>query len=700
LKVTIQGIDCEYRDLLPDEEILYSDLPKGEQYFRRVDHPFTDDELVGIANKEYQYPAIKKQWVEKQNWLFDNGCYAYINGELTFIPGAYWCYINFWTLEHGDKPDYREDDREFFLFHEYLRLKTDVLGISRLKGRRQGATSIAMFFMWFIAGRSEHKLCGLTSFNDTAAQDAFQKMFMYGFKAMLPCFQADFDSDSENFIRFVKPVEKKRKGVLAVKREGLNSYCDYKSNAVNSYDSGRQSYNVPDEGGKRGSKVNINTYWSRLYKTLLVGSNKVGFAYLPTTVGLKKEGGENFKLFWKNANQYEIDKETKEPVGIKTINRVVRYFMPATRCYSGCIDKYGRSVIDDPAEPIISNEIDKDTGQPKLIKEGSRTLILRERNRLEGEQLMEHRRDYPLDEFDAFSFETGACEFNETKIREQLEYLEKNKEQFPIRRVRLVRREKKELNVTNNKERTIFWIEFEDDHKGDWYLWETPLQENRFRVIGDYIEPLNTLHYSIGVDTFKDEFAYAGSKGTICVFKKSLIEEGEEKGMYPVLLYIGRPRLLVHLYDEVMKACMWYGCKVNFELDAGTQYYNYFRERGAGDLLEWTPKIAIDPVKRDRKLKPGTQSADPFQLQQQLEVCKTYIDGSRNDNYTGHVHRIVYPVMLEQLIDYNHSERTPYDIVISLMMSILPAMGSTQESDMIDFKPKKLLPQYRISLRA
>lgn len=87
-------------------------------------------------------------------------------------------------------------------------------------------------------------------------------------------------------------------------------------------------------------------------------------------------------------------------------------------------------------------------------------------------------------------------------------------------------------------------------------------------------------------------------------------------------------------------------------------------------------------------------------MQQQLEVCKTYIDGSKNDDYTGHVHRIVFPQLLEQLIDYNHSERTPYDIVIALMMSILPALGSTQESDLIDFKPKKLIPSYRLKIPA
>lgn len=686
----IQGIDCEYRDLNEGEDILYDGLAKDEQYFKRETPPFTDDELVDIANKEFKYSPLQQKWKDKQEQLFEDGLYAYINGNLTFIPGSYWCYINFWTLEHGEKPEYREDDRQFFLFHEYLRLKTNSLGVTRLKGRRQGATSIAMFFMWFVAGRKEHQLCGLTSFNDAAAQDAFQKMFMYGFKAMLPCFQADFDSNSENFIRFVKPVDKNRKGVLAVKREGLNSYADYKSNVINSYDSGRQSYNVPDEGGKR-NKLNINSYWSRLYKTFLIGSNKVGFAYLPTTVGAKTEGGENYKQFFKNASQYEIDKKTGKPVGVDTVNRVVQYFVPATHCYAGCIDKFGNSVVDDPVEPVLSNE-------NKWITEGSRTIILRERARLEGEQLMEHRRDYPLDVHDAFAFETGECEFNEERIIEQLRWLDENP--VFLRKCRIYRERVTKKNIFTDKEESWDEVRFMDDDAGEWLLYETPEKENAYDHRGSF-KALNTIRYSIGVDTIKSGFTIGGSTATICVFKKSHIVEGEERGLYPVALYMGKPRLMVHLYEQVLMACMWYGAKVNFEIDAGTSFYDYFVANDAQKLLEWTPRIAVDVTARKRVMKPGTESANPYQFAMQLEVAKKYFDGTIVGGYNGNVHRVVFPIMLNQAIEYNHSDRTKSDVIISLMMALLPCFGSIdmlKEEEMP--KVVKVLPQHKVRMPA
>lgn len=683
-KVTIQGIECSYRELRDGEEVLYSKLPQDEQVFASIGHPFTDDELVDVANKEHQYTSLQKEWKERQEKIFDDGLYAFIEGELTFIPGAYWCYVNFWTLEHGDKPEYREDDRLFFLFHEYLRLKTISLAVTRLKGRRQGATSIAMFFMWFVASRKEHQLCGLTSFNDSAAQDAFQKMFMFGLKSMLPCFQAEFDSDSENFIRFVKPVDKKKKGILAVKREGLNSYCDYKSNVINSYDSGRQSYNVPDEGGKR-NKLNINSYWSRLYKTFLIGSNKVGFAYLPTTVGSKNEGGENYKLFWKNANQYEKDKETGEPVGINTINRVVQYFVPATHCYGGYISKFGKSIVDDPVEPVLTNE-------GKYVTEGSRSVILRERARLEGEQLMEHKRDYPLDIFDAFAFETGACEFKEANFIAQLRWLEDNP--VYLRKCRIYREQvSKENAITRKKE---YWdeIRFMDDDAGEWLLFEKPIKENLYDHHGN-LRALNTMRYSIGVDTIKSGFATGGSTATICVFKKSHIVNGVEEGLYPVALYMGKPRLMNHLYEQVLMACLWYGTKVNFEIDAGTSFYDYFVAKDAQLLLEWTPRVAIDVTARKRVIKPGTESANPYQFAMQLEVAKKYFDGTLIGGYNGNVHRVMFAIVLTQGLEYNHSDRTKSDVIISLMMALLPCFGTIdmKESE-LPKRPRSILPKY------
>jgi hypothetical protein len=694
--VNIQGIDCTYRDLREGEEILYSDLPQSEQYFRRIDCPFEDDDWIDIAilpfeERKTKYNKIQLDWVEREErrMTYGNGMYASINGVVTYIPASYWGYVNYWELEHGEKPDYREADRIFFLFMEFLYFETKVLGVTRGKGRRQGATSLGFYWQWWICGRLPDKIGGSISFTEDAGKNNFSKMFMRGFRAMLPCFVRDSDSKSETFVRFVKPVEKEKKGHQK-KREGLNSYVDTLSNSINAYDSGRLSFGLFDESGKY-HKMNINTYWSKVSPTLKIGREKVGFAYLPTTVNPKEQGGENYRQFWNEANQNAINPETKEPYGLNTPHKMVRYLVPATEGYAGCIDKFGQSVIDDPIEPILSNKGD-------WITEGARTVIMQERSLKKDEQLMEHRRDFPLDEFDMFAFETGICEFNEKRLVDQLRELEANP--VFLRRCRLYLDKTTKKNLLTDKEDTWNIVKYADDDAGEWLLLEAPEEQNKYDHRG-LMSPLNTIRYSIGVDTIKSGFTINGSTATICVFKKSHIVDGVEKGLYPVMLYLGKPRLMQHLYEQALMACMWYGSKVNFEIDAGTQFYDFFVAKDAQKFLEWTPRVAIDVTKKNIYIKPGTESANPYQFAMQLEVAKKYFDGTLIGGYNGNVHRVKFPMMLTQALEYNHSDRTKSDIIISLMMALLPCFGSTELLQYEGLhKPKQILPQFKIKLSA
>ncbi len=666
---------------------MYSDLPQDEQYFRRVECPFSDDALVEIAQEEYEnrkskYNKLQAAWVEREElrMTYGNGVYAMINGIVTYIPASYWGYINHWVLEHGEKPDYREADRVFFLFMEFLYFETDILGISRGKGRRQGATSLGFYFMWWICGRIAEKKGGSISFNDDAANKNFQTMFMRGFKSMLPCFVRDFDSTAEKFIRFVKPVEKAKRGVIQ-KRQGLNSYCDFLSNNINSYDSGRLSFGLFDESGKY-DKMDINTYWSKVSPTLKMGRNKVGFAYLPTTVNPKKKGGENFKKFWQQADQNAINPNTGEPYGLNTPHKVVRYFVPAYEGYAGCIDKFGISVIENPIEPIMGND-----GQ--WITEGAKTIIIRERSLKEGEQLMEHRRDFPLDEFDMFSFESGACEFNEERLRNRIEHLERNPAEAYWRQVRIWDEYDSEL-----KKMVVKWT---DDPKGECWLKEEPNEPNKYELQGGYLEPLNELMYSAGADTYKNIFAENGSAGAIVVTKKSCIIDGIETGLCPIFYFVGRPHLIKQFNRIAFLICLYYGCKINYEIDAGTWFYEDFTEWNALRFLEWTP--AVDLTKENFKIKPGTESGNPFQLAKQLEVAKIYFDGTKIDGYNGNGHRVTLVPLLKEGLEYNHAERTPYHLMVAFMMSLLPILGKPNIQK-VKQAIKKLLPTFKIKMTA
>jgi hypothetical protein len=248
-------------------------------------------------------------------------------------------------------------------------------------------------------------------------------------------------------------------------------------------------------------------------------------------------------------------------------------------------------------------------------------------------------------------------------------------------------------NVKDKIKRDIKWM---DDNAGNWLILEEPEQRNKFSCLNDIVTPLNTLQYCVGVDTFRIGHAEDGSQGTICVFKKSNVINGVETGNYPVAFYSGRPKLIQHLYDEVIKVCMFYGCKVNFEISAGDFFYGYFHEKDCMDLLYWTP--AVDPNKKNFQLKPGTESASPFELAAQLEAAKMYVDGNEPHAYNGNIEKIKFPELLRQLLRYDHSERTPYDQVIAFMMALLPAFKSPERKIPTELKPKQLLPTYKLSV--
>ncbi len=221
--------------------------------------------------------------------------------------------------------------------------------------------------------------------------------------------------------------------------------------------------------------MDVNTYWSKVSPTLKQGRNKVGFAYLPTTVNPAQKGGENFEKFWQQSDQNAINPKTGESYGLNTPHKVVRYFVPATEGYAGCIDKYGNSIIEDPATPIMGND-------GKIITEGSLSVIMNDRSLKTGEQLLEHRRDFPLDQYDMFSFQFGMCEFTEENLMNQLKYLKEDP--VYLRQCRLIWKDIREQDLYG-MDKIRPGVSFMDDAKGGWFILEVPNKPNCYSLSGE-----------------------------------------------------------------------------------------------------------------------------------------------------------------------------------------------------------------------
>jgi len=702
--ITVYGTKITLPVCDTNSDILYANSERKLQkwtkqqlphYFEKVEYDSTGNLILSTQQEIYATKEVER---------CKKGVWANIGGINRYITGRYYFFLQYYVLEDGNPPEFREADRLYFLFFEHWFNIDWCLGIIRTKKRRQGASSQSCSNILYESIFYRNSNCGVVSKTKEDSKATFTEMITYAYR-QLPVFLKPKQVNKEDSVTELLFAHKVSSGsekyVNTIKQEdGHNSKINYKAPVLNAYDRGRMSYILGDEFAKLSSDVPASRMFAIMSKTLVKGVKRVGWIDMPSTVNeMTKEGGAEFKKIWDSANQFD-----RKP----TINRVVRMFQPAYEAYEGFIDEYGDSVIDTPTKEQYEYLVSKwvqytDDGEQKSelneedIKLGAKEYVkIKRRIGLKGVDLEEEIRMNPCDEEEAFLYAGIECEFNSINIQHRIKYLEDNP--IFLRRCRLVMNKSViKATIPHQKDLVKEFVTFIDDEKGGWLLSEKPIKENNFIKSGDFIEAQGKHLYQIGVDTTKNEFALNGSKPTILVMKQSLIIEGVEMGMKPVAIYDDKTRLGVHFDEEVLKACLWYGCTANYEGDARTDFYRYFWNKNATSLLEWTPKIAQNPAKK-KPLTPFTLSGDPFQLYQQLQVAKMYIDGTSQEDYNGHVQRIEFPDLLKQLLKYNHSERTPYDQVIALMMSLLPIVGRTEVAASESYsRPKKILPTYKIA---
>lgn len=715
-KLTVYGTEITLPEQPEFEDIEDWGEEKENQYWRRKKLPAIFKNLNYDIEGHIELTEAQQDFCLEELRRIEEGFWFLNNGIPTYISGRHYYYLQYWILENKKAPEYRDVSRRYFLFLWHWRKVWWCRGVMRGKARRSGATSESSSNLTCEATTVKNSKCGIISKTSADARKVFIFRVQFGYRHLVFFLQPSLsnDKDSKSELVFNVPISKTKKIIKAKlidDVEGLNSMIDYQPTALNSYDSERLSYLVIDEGGKFPPDVPFSQFLSVISETLAEGSERVGFAEIPSTVNeMTKKGGAEFKLAWDDANQFaiknkpkpiekttdeddesyfDVDEDDYDYNDDCTANMFVRYYAPAYDGLAGFIDKYGMSIIENPSKEQIDFVFQR-TG--RRIRYGAKKYLENRRSKLKGTALEEEKRKYSFDEDEMFMQAGGECEFNADNIRKQLKNLKENP--VYLRRVDLIKESITRKDVFSN-ETTKDEVRIMDAPKGEWICYELPEKTNNYTQYGSYLEPQNTYFFSAGVDTTKDDFAINGSKPVICIMKCSNIINGVETGMYPVMMYDGKSRLDVHFDEEVLKVCMLYGCKVNYEIDARTDFYKYFVKMDADMMLEWTPKFAQDPV-RKKTLEPGTRSGNPYQLASQLQAAKMYIDGTDPVVYNGFVHKIVFPELLKQLLKYDHSARTKFDQCIALFMALLPMMGQQTAQQVMDSKPKEILPTYAI----
>jgi hypothetical protein len=448
---------------------------------------------------------------------------------------------------------------------------------------------------------------------------------------------------------FKKKKDKRRtvareKGQLFDDDIGLESKINFKNTALNSYDSGRTTGLLMDEAGKWPKEVPVNQYWPIVKKTLMRGAIKVGFCLIPSTANDAKSGGEPYKALFDGSNHFEDE---------YTATGLYRYFCPAYDGYEGFIDEYGMSIIDAPTDEQ-KKYIKKRYGMD--ISVGAKEYLINQRKLIKDKKaLSEEIRMNPFDENEAFMIDQKKCYFNSEKIYNQIDFLKEGKTN--LRRIRLYWKDDK----------TVDW---KDDPEGPWQVYKFPAKEdqNKFSESDGQRIPGNADKFVSGIDPFRSSVIQGkGSMGTCYVFERLNAADPNNTCM-PIAEYVDRPRLKSLFHDEMLKASIFWGYKACYENDVGDDFVDYFTNKGYKGYLMRTPESAIDKNRRKTVQKYGVTSGDAFAIARQLDTCVSYIEN--------HCEKIVFPDLLEELLQYDHEDRTPYDRTLAFMISLLSGIST------------------------
>ena len=119
---------------------------------------------------------------------------------------------------------------------------------------------------------------------------------------------------------------------------------------------------------------------------------------------------------------------------------------------------------------------------------------------------------------------------------------------------------------------------FHFDHEGDC---------NNVIKRGNSFMPGNTTKYVLGLDPYDHDLTEDNRKSDAAFYvrkKKNHMNPTDLFSKAFVLEYIYRPATAALMYDDVLKACFYFGCMVLFESQK-QGIKNYFKDRGCNDFL-------------------------------------------------------------------------------------------------------------------
>lgn len=514
------------------------------------------DRKVDTPEKRWKYLMENiEQYQDEYDFILDHwrrrmyGKWIYINGRPHYIPPTHEFFISSWMPERFQY-DFRYSQHKYFQFHEMAKADPKCCGDTWIKGRQIGATAATSSIVVGGISMAMNKFAAVQSYSeDNAKENAFQTFIVNGYN---------------NMFFYFKPIDEGHRNPKSeiVFQRG-NKYTGDSSFDLGSrimvgatgpvFDGWRLAYYWRDEGGKC---VRDNVDEVHNVHRICVNPTPEhirGHALYPTTVEeMDKKGGKNFKKLVDKSHYDHPHKDYKRDENGMTQSGMYAFFLPADDGMMGYIDEYGFSERD-RAKTAILNE--------------RKTYIMKDDN----QGLADIRRKKPLKLRESFMSMGRGANFDVKILSDRIDEIEIDGKVEVVRGSMMWENDVPDTRVIFYEDSDGFFVQ---SHM------PAPALRNNFITelfAGKTVQaPSNDKMYIAGGDPFKSKETKVDtkkSKGGGAVFW--LRDQEIDPNTKPlsewithrfVCTYLGRPTRGAYS-DDMIKMCVFYGCKINIEIN-------------------------------------------------------------------------------------------------------------------------------------
>lgn len=691
--ITLDGLNI----MLPvppknKKEILFSNLPIEEQYWRRIELP------SGLTpeNEDMYYEFIMNEFKRRREGVF------FMNkGEAVYLtPAHYMALQHVKMLDTGSFMDFRFAQLEMFYFTRACVLDPRCLGELFVKSRRTGFTYQIICEMINDSTSIANAKLGMISKTGDDAQEAFLKM-TYGIQNLpfffIPVIKGKIDSKTE--VEFAKPSDSSK--VAKKKKDNntddyLNTLLNWKTTTESAYDGQRMTRLLIDEASKPLPPFSLETYWGRVSPTIENGGRVVGKIYVGSTVNPMAKGGFAFYKMYRGSIISKRDVHTK-----RTSTGLYAYFLPAHKNMELFTDKYGvcHTVVAE-GEHFVNVYGEK-------IYEGSiQFLENRRRSKRKQSDILynEELRAFPMTIDEAFRDEAKSSLFNLEKLNDQIAH--NNNVEIENTLVR------GNFEWENGiKDTTVVW---RPNHKGRFLIAWLPPKEMQNKWVEKVTFGISSKHPAnekmgcIGCDSYDiDATAGAklentengaeyneGSKGALSGVTSFSLKNIPSNFFF--LEYIARPEIAEIFFEDALLACVFYGFPILIESNKPRLLY-HFKNRGYRGYSLTRFDKETNRLSVTEKTLGGVPSNSADVINMHASAIEAYINKYvgyyeqgddlvpvRDENDIGAMY---FNRTLRDWAQFNITKRTLYDISIASGFALMGVNRDSYKPQISERKP-------------